>query len=131
MAKHKNLPIKTVPYTYLLTEMSNDIHLEQYAWWHNPKTKRKLKRNPGELIALMHSELSEALEGLRKDKMDEHLPARKSVEVELADCIIRILDFCGAFKLDIGRAVSEKRAYNRKRADHKWTARARKNGKKF
>ena len=96
-------------------------------WW--PENVEH--RNKGELIALMHSELSEALEGLRKDRMDDHLPHRKMVEVELADTIIRILDFAGAFGLDLDGAVSEKLAYNKKRSDHKKENREKENGKKF
>jgi NTP pyrophosphatase (non-canonical NTP hydrolase) len=100
-------------------------------WWHDLKTKRKLKRNQGELIALMHSELSEALEAVRKDTMDDKLPHRKGVEVELADAVIRIFDFAGGYNLDIIGAMLEKLAYNAKRADHKPANRAKKNGKKF
>lgn len=70
------------------------------------------ERNKGEMIALMHSELSEALEGLRKNLMDDHLPHRTMLETELADTVIRILDFGGGFNLDIGGAVIEKMRYN-------------------
>lgn len=44
---------------------------------------------------LIHSELSEAAEGLRKDLMDDHLPHRKMFEVELADAFIRTCDLIG------------------------------------
>lgn len=73
-------------------------------------------RNVGELLMLMTSELGEALEAHRKDKQDEHLPHRKGLEVELADCLIRILDASAGLGLDIGGAVIEKLAYNRTRA---------------
>ena len=100
-------------------------------WWNDPATGEPKDRNDGEMIALMHSELSEALEGLRKNKNDDHLPHRKSVEVELADTLIRIFDFAGARNLDLAGALIEKLAYNQRRADHKPAARLEADGKKF
>lgn len=88
-------------------------------------------REIGTLIALCHSELSEALEGARKDLFDDHLPDRKMIEVELADCIIRILDMAGALNLDVAGAIAEKHQYNANRADHKLANRAADGGKKF
>jgi len=75
--------------------LAKEIHAENQTWWVDPATGEPLHRNRGELYALMHSELSEALEGMRKDKMDDHLPHRKAVEVELADFMIRALDYLG------------------------------------
>lgn len=74
------------------------------------ETNRKLAR-----IALMHTELSEAVEGIRKNAMDDKLPHRSMEEVELADALIRILDDAGAYKFDLGGAVVEKLNYNRTR----------------
>lgn len=71
--------------------------------------------NVGETIALMHSELSEALEADRKDLMDDKLPHRTGCEVEMADAIIRILHFSARKGYDIQGAVMEKIAYNKTR----------------
>lgn len=100
-------------------------------WYSNIETGEPIQRNFGEVIALMHSELSEALEGWRKNLMDDHLPSRRMVEVELADAIIRILDTAAADGLDIGGAIREKFAYNQTRADHKIENRRGPNGKKI
>lgn len=100
-------------------------------WWNDPRTGEPLERNHGEMIALMHSELSEALEGIRKNKSDDHLPHRKAVEVELADTLIRIFDYAGKYHLDLAGAMIEKLAYNAQRADHKPENRAQPNGKAF
>ena len=83
------------------------------------------------MLCLIHSEISEAMEGERKDLMDDHLPHRKMAEVELADAIIRILDYGGAFGYDIEGAINEKMEYNKYRADHKRENRSKDGGKKF
>jgi len=80
-------------------------------------------------LALVHSEISEALEGMRKGLMDDHLRYRPMIEVELADAIIRILDLCGYLSLDIEGAVKEKFEYNKDREDHKMINRLSTGGK--
>ena len=91
----------------------------------------RIDRNKGEMIALIHSELSEALEYERKGGNDKHLPHRPGAEVEMADAIIRILDYCGYCGYDIDGAVKEKHEYNKTREDHKQENRAKKGGKKW
>ena len=100
-------------------------------WWNDLETGEKIKRNQGELLCLIHSEISEAMEGVRKNAMDDKLPHRKMVEVELADALIRIFDFAGGYDLDLAGALIEKLEYNRTRADHKIENRLKEDGKKF
>lgn len=100
-------------------------------WWQDLETGEPKERNKGEMIALIHSEISEAMEGERKDLMDEHLPHRRNAEVEMADAVIRIADYCGGHGYDLAGAIVEKLSYNSKRADHKIKNRAKENGKKF
>jgi len=102
------------------------------AGWHTDlQTGELLERNKGEMIALIHSEISEAMEGERKGLMDDHLPNRPMVEVEMADAVIRIMDYCGRWNYDIGGAIIEKIHYNQNRADHKLENRQKDGGKKF
>jgi NTP pyrophosphatase (non-canonical NTP hydrolase) len=100
-------------------------------WWHDLNTGEKLQRNKGEMLMLMVSEIAEAMEAVRKNLMDDKLPDRPGVEVELADCVIRIADYCGGFDLDLGGAIVEKLEYNRNRADHKVENRQKNGGKSF
>lgn len=80
---------------------------------------------------LIVSEIAEAMEGERKGLMDDKLPHRKMAEVELADALIRIFDYAGAFQLDLDGAIAEKRAYNAIRADHTKEGRLAAGGKKW
>jgi len=109
-----------------LRKIQDKLHGQARAMgWHDKP------REIGTLIALCHSELSEALEGARKDLNDDHLPHRKMIEVELADCIIRILDMAGSLDLDVAGAIADKHYYNAKRADHQRANRIAYGGKKF
>lgn len=104
---------------------------KQAGWYTNLQTGEPLQRNVGEMLCLIHSEISEAMEGHRKNLMDDKLQHRKMIEVELADALIRIGDLAGYLNLDIGGAVVEKMAYNANRADHKIENRKAEGGKAF
>lgn len=100
-------------------------------WWTNMRTGEPLDRNVGEMLCLVHSEISEAMEGHRKSRMDDKLPHRKMIEVELADAVIRILDICGGLGLDLAGALIEKTQYNCHRSDHKLENRLKSGGKAY
>ena len=85
-------------------------------WWDDPD------RNIGEILALIHSEVSEALEVYRlkgKDSLKENWLNEKGkpegFTVELADVVIRIADLCGELGLDLESALTTKLSYNQSR----------------
>ena len=64
-------------------------------------------------IALMHSELSEALEALRRrDPPSDHIPPYSGMEEEFADVIIRIMHVAHALELRVGEAIIKKIEFN-------------------
>lgn len=105
------MPNKTELESCTIDAMIRDVHqiAVEHGWWED-------KRNDAECIALMHSELSEALEAMRNNRPnDEKLPEYDKVTVELADCIIRIFDFAGARDLNLVGALNAKIEFNRNR----------------
>ena len=112
-----------------------EIHADNVAagWWTDPRTGESIleTRNVGEILMLIVSEVAEAMEGHRKGLMDDKLPHRPMLEVELADAIIRIADLAGAKGFDLGGAIAEKRAFNASREDHKLENRMAPGGKAY
>lgn len=103
-------------------------------WWVNPTTGVDARDNPltfSNKLCLIHSEISECMEGNRKGLKDDKLPHREMQEVELADALIRIFDLAGAYGMDIGGAIAEKMQYNASRADHKIENRVQAGGKSY
>ena len=109
-----------------ISELVNLCHSrsKNAGWWDSP-------REPGTLLMLIVSEVSEAMEGERKGLMDDKLPRRPMAEVELADAIIRICDYCGYHNYDLEGAIMEKLEYNLHREDHTREHRAKEGGKKW
>ena len=77
-----------------INELAKTIYEQnvERGWWDDPD--RCVYRT----LQLVNTEIAEATEGDRKDLMDDHLPHRKMVEVELADTLIRLLDLAGRYK---------------------------------
>lgn len=83
-----------------------------HGWW-------ETERGFPEIIALIHSELSEALEEYRAAKPALYYPngsdKPEGIGVELADAIIRILDYCAYANIDIEKLLKIKHEYNKSR----------------
>ena len=110
-------------------QMAVHENAKAHGWWEEERTF-------GELIALCHTELSEAFEEIRKGKTpwetyyshkDESGVEKfyannptgefkpEGVPAELADCVIRILDMCEHYEIDLEKVILEKHKYNQKR----------------
>lgn len=110
----------------------HDAALEA-GWWNDsdPNTSKANPLHFSNKLCLIHSEISEAMEGDRKKLKDDKLPHRDMREVELADAVIRIFDLAGGYGMDLAGAIVEKLAFNAQRADHKPENRAADGGKSY
>lgn len=110
---------------------------QKSGWWIDTETGEDVRTWPKKFLnlwiasklMLVVTEVSEAMEGHRKDLPDDKLPHRRMLEIELADALIRILDLSGGLGFDIAGAVIEKLAFNQQRPDHKLDARTAAGGK--
>lgn len=127
-----------------LTNLCHGLAAES-GWWTDMKTGQStatpmyglhtdptsLKINVPEKLCRIHSEISKGMEGFSKSQMDDKLPHRPALEVELAAAVILIFDLAGGIGLDVAGAIAEKLVFNATREDHKLANRAQAGGKAF
>ena len=121
-----------------IENLQNICHgLSKEAGWWGPHAQQAIgvasptDQDIAEKLLLIHCEISEAVEGRRKNLQDDHLPHRKMFDVELADVAIRLFDLAGAMRVDLAGSMVEKMEYNTQRKDHKPENRELEGGKKF
>ena len=98
---------------FSLVSDNANINARRHGFWdvsQKDTTFYKLSR-----IALMHSELIKCVEGIRKNLSDDHLPKRSMEVAELADTIIRIMDYASGYDLPLAEVIIDKMTYNSKR----------------
>ena len=93
-----------------LNQISRSVYqnAKEHGWWDDP-------RSFGDIIALCHSELSEALEEYRNGKPMQYFGEDgkpEGVAIEMVDCIIRILDWAGHENIDVDGLLEMKHEYN-------------------
>lgn len=101
-----------------IAEWTEEIHeyAKKAGWWDDPEGEG---RSPAMLFVLVHSEISEALEeyrdgrGLNERYYNAEKPTKpEGIPSELADAVIRILDMCAHWGIDLDAVMREKHEYN-------------------
>jgi NTP pyrophosphatase (non-canonical NTP hydrolase) len=111
----------------------NQICADTYAgnlragWWNDSSNPLIVPTK----LALIHSEVSEAMAGDRQSLKDDKLPQHDMLAVELADVVIRVADLAGFLGVPLGTIIREKQEFNAKRSDHKPEVRQSAGGKKY
>lgn len=130
--KRKDEEELSISESTMLNDLAKEIHenAKAHGWYDD-------KRSFGEIVALCHSELSEALEEYRSGKpmayyypetpckcnlnvyatdLDKwHGEKLEGIATEMIDCLIRILDWCGSEGIDVDKLVRLKHEYNKSR----------------
>lgn len=129
VAEQDEKALKEQAFAQVVDEFVEGVYRDNEAkgfWKKYYQTREKLQDTPelleeyertfkAQRIALMHSELSEGLEGIRKDLQDDKLPDVPMDQAELADTVIRIFDYAGRWNIPLGTVIARKLAYNRGR----------------
>lgn len=113
---------------------SLDLMPDGASSFHKFKPLFSVMRNArvGLKLALVMGELGETLEAVRKNLgPDSHIPEFSSEEAEVADAIIRLMNYAYDRKLRLAEAIVAKNEFNRNRQDHSKSARTSEHGKRF
>ena len=104
--------MRTLSFVNEFGNIQKEIHAlaKEKGWWTG-------ERNDGELLALVHAEVSEGLEALRHgNPPDDKIPHFTGIEAELADVVIRIMDMAEARGWNVADAIIAKHEMNKTRS---------------